>query len=79
MVWTGWMLFIASLFYRMTLGNSQVINTLTSHSFCHPYKVYFIFPSLLIKSHQLIPVSQGLCELVIQSASGYVKQPLGPV
>lgn len=72
------MLFISSMFYCMTLGNSQVINTLTNHGSCHPYKVYFIFPSLLIKSHQLIPVSQGLCELAIQSASGYVKAVFWP-
>lgn len=78
MVWTGLILFISS-FYGMTLGNSQVMNTLPSHGSCHPYKVYSIFPSLLIKSHQLIPVSQGLCEVVIQSASGYVKLCFGPV
>lgn len=67
------MLFISSLFYCIILGKSEVINTLTSHASYHPYKVYFIFPSLLIKSHQLIPVSQGLCELVIQSAQGSEK------
>lgn len=69
MVWTGLILFI-SLFYGMTVGYSQMINTLASHGSCHPYKVCFIFPSFLVKSHQLIPVSQGLCEVVIQSASG---------
>lgn len=63
----------ASLFYSMSLGKSQVINTLTSHGSYHSYEVYIMFPSLLIKSHQIIPVSQGLCELVIQSASGYAK------
>lgn len=78
MVWTGLILFI-SLFYGMTRGNSQVINTLTSHGSCHPYKLYFIIPSLLVKSHQFIPISQGLCEVVTQSASGYVKQCFGPV